>query len=113
MVALEYEGRPDLEHVPGRAGCAEQYAPLAHCLGHFARVPSRGPTCFIDKFDAEQQAFAPDVPDKGVPFGECQQALPEVGADCRGICHQALVLDDGQDRERGRTGYGVTTEGTE
>src|ERR1700745_162126 len=81
VFVLEYQGRPDLEHVPGRAGCAEQYSPLAHRLGYFAGVPGRWPACLIDQFDAEQEAFAPDVPDQGVASGECQQAAAEVGGD--------------------------------
>ena len=78
-----------------------------------AGVPSRGPTRLIDQFDAEQEAFAPDVSDERVAFRECHEALPEVGADFRGVGHQALILDDGQYRERGRAGYRVTAEGAE
>jgi hypothetical protein len=74
--------------------------------------PAAGPR-LIDQFDAEQEALAPDVPDQGVAFGECQLALPEVGAVFRGAGDQALIFDDGQDRERGRAGYRVTAEGAE
>jgi len=95
VFVLEYQGRPDLEHVSGRAGCAEQYPPFAHSLGHLAGVPSRGPTRLINQLDAEQKAFAPDIPDQGVAFRERQQALAKVGADSRGVGHQALILDDG------------------
>ncbi len=101
---LEYQGRPDLEHVPGRGRLHEWYSPPAQRLGYFAGVPGRWPARLIDQFDAEEQAFAPDVSDQGVAFGERQQAVAEVGADFRGVGHQALVLDDGQDGERGRAG---------
>jgi hypothetical protein len=113
VFALEYQGWPDLEDVPGRAGGAEQYAPIAHGLGHFACGPSRRPARVIGQFDAEQEAFAADVPDQRVPSGEGQQALPEIGTDFRGVGHEALILDDGQHRERGRRGYRVTAEGAE
>ena len=85
MLVLEYQGRPDLEHVSGRAGCAEQYSPLAHRLGCLAGAPGRWPARLIDQFDAEQEAFAPDVSDHRMAFGECQQAVAEVGADFRGV----------------------------
>jgi hypothetical protein len=42
VLVLEYQGRPDLEHVSGGAGGAEQDPALAHRLGHLAGLPGRG-----------------------------------------------------------------------
>src|SRR5215472_18069913 len=69
VVVPEDQGWPDLEHVSGWAGRVEQYPALAHCLGHLAGLLSRWRACFIDQFDAEQEAFAPDITDEGVVCG--------------------------------------------
>ena len=89
MFATEYERGPDLEHVSGRAGRAEQYAPLAQGLGHTLGGRSRRPTGFIDQFHAQQETFAPDVPDNGMPPGEFRRLMsegavsPAAATDCR------------------------------
>src|SRR6266516_6715981 len=44
VFALEHEGWPDLQHISGRAGRADQYPPFAHCLGNPARAPGCGCT---------------------------------------------------------------------
>src|SRR5580704_1885491 len=113
VLVLEYQGWPDLENVSSRAGCAQQHATLAHRVGYLAGIPGRRCACLVDQFDAEQEALAPDVSDQGVACRECQQAVLEVGADLRSAGYQALILDDGQDRERGGAGHRVTTEGAE
>jgi len=71
VFVLEDQGRPDFEHVSGWAGRAEQYPALAHRLGHSVGLPGRGPARLIGQFHAEQETFAPDVPDNGVAFCEC------------------------------------------
>jgi len=113
VLGLEYERRPDLEHVSVWAGRVEQYSAFAHCLGYLASLRGRGLAPFVDQFDAEQEALAPDVADQGVTCRECQQALPKVGADLRGSCHQVLLFDDGQNGKRSRACHGVAAEGAE
>ncbi len=115
VFALEDKGGPDLQHVSGRAGGTEQYPPFAHCLGHRAGAPGCGSAgrLVIDELDAEQETFAPDVPDDSVAVREFHQAPPEVGAHLRGVGGQMLVLDDGEDCERGRAGDRVAAEGAE
>src|SRR5215469_14189078 len=115
MLASEDEGRPDLQLVSGRAGGAEEYPPVPHCLGNLAGLASgwRAGHPVGDEIDAEQQALAPDIPDGRVEVRELHQPLTQVRANLRGVSHQALVLDDVEDGERGRAGHRVATEGAE
>src|SRR6266496_2675067 len=84
VFALEDEGWPDLQHISGRAGRADQYPPFAHCPSDLARAPGCGCTgLLVDELGAEQETFAPDVPDERVMLRECHEALPEVSADLR------------------------------
>ena len=72
MFTLEGEGWPDLDDVSGRAGRAEQYPPFPHCFSNPAGVAGsrNAGHPVVDEFDAEQQAFAPDIPDDSMATRE-------------------------------------------
>jgi hypothetical protein len=75
--SLEDEWGPDLEHVSGRPGRAEQYP--AHRLGHRAGLicRRRQRLLVLDELDTEQQALAPHIPDESAAVSELRQAFPE------------------------------------
>ena len=113
MVALEDQGGRILSTLPWPAVPSRMPRSRMASATWFARLVAGTESAVFDQFNAEQQALAPDVADRRVPPLQCPQAVQEIAAHLGRVLDQALVLDDGEDRERGGAGDRVTAERAE